>query len=281
MNFPNIGPQMVNHGHIESVATLLRERGSLTKVAAKLLADEVGQWALVKIDLRFEDYAHTEAIVVGATDAAVEVVLCKLDYLGYGEFDIKSSFGLVSAPIESPTDPNCSICLLRAIAGAVSIQGFKFPDTVYPEVGCSDLSMPLPLAAKPEALSIAQSIWAKVAQQVPAVTLGDHTEKDSMGTTNLGSMFKVCSVLLAQGALCKYRVHVIPLILTMCFFSGQNVVCAGTGIGKTSWLVPTLAQRKLKILGIERYAPNHDLSAQTLQRVRDHEKVHDLQVSSL
>ena len=62
----------------------------------------------------------------------------------------------------------------------------------------------------PDALSLVHSIWNKVAQQVPEVALADHTDTDSMGSTNHGSMFKLCNVLLAQGVLRKYRLNVIP-----------------------------------------------------------------------
>lgn len=65
------------------------------------------------------------------------------------------------------------------------------------------------------------------------------------------------------------------------FLSGQNIVYVGSGIGKTAWLLPTLAQLNLNMFGFERYVPNHDASADTMDKVRTHPKVHNLQVVSL
>ena len=54
------------------------------------------------------------------------------------------------------------------------------------------------------------------------------------------------------------------------FLSGQNIVYVGSGIGKTAWLLPTLAQLNLNMFGFERYVPNHDVSGETLDKVRTH-----------
>ena len=64
------------------------------------------------------------------------------------------------------------------------------------------------------------------------------------------------------------------------FLSNQNVVYVGSGIGKSAWLLPTLAQQDLKIFAFERYVPNHDFSARTLKEVRSHDKVYNLEVFS-
>jgi hypothetical protein len=54
----------------------------------------------------------------------------------------------------------------------------------------------------------------------------------------------------------------------------------GSGIGKSAWLLPTLAQQDLKIFAFERYVPNHDFSVRTLKEVRSHDKVYKLEVFS-
>jgi hypothetical protein len=65
------------------------------------------------------------------------------------------------------------------------------------------------------------------------------------------------------------------------FLSGQNVMYVGSGTGKTAWLLPTLAQLDLSMFAFERYPPNHDVSAQTLLKVREHAQVHNLKVKQL
>jgi len=65
------------------------------------------------------------------------------------------------------------------------------------------------------------------------------------------------------------------------FLSGQNVVYVGSGIGKTAWPLPTLAQLDLSMFAFERYTPNHDVSAKSLLKVREHSQVHNLKVKQL
>ena len=65
------------------------------------------------------------------------------------------------------------------------------------------------------------------------------------------------------------------------FLSDQNVVYVGSGIGKTAWLFSTLAQRDVNMYAFERFGRHHDISAQTLKEVRNHDNVHNLKVSSL
>lgn len=157
-------------------------------------------------------FRSSEDLVMFAAEAENPAAGVVLRRSAENEFSIVTQTGLVSAPLEVKSDPESSNFVLRAIAGAASLTGYEFPNTVYPELllSCTDFRMPLPQVAKPDALAIAQMIWNKVKQKVPQAETADHTEKDSMGTTNLGSMFKVCSLLLAQGALCKYRLNVIP-----------------------------------------------------------------------
>ncbi len=259
-----------------SIASLLRDKGTMTKEASHLLASAAATWAGVKITL---ECAGGQAIVAGAEDAAVRVVLCARSVAEFEHFDIMSQNGLVAVPPLAPLDPVCSTSLLRAISGAVSLVDFDFACTVFQEQG-RGFTMPLVMGAKPYALSIAQSIWSSVAKQVPQVGLADHTDKDSMGTMNLGTMFKVVSLLLAQGAICKYILYMIHEFQFV-FLSGQNVVYVGSGIGKTAWLLSTLAQLDLKMFAFERYVPNHDVSAETLMCVRNNNKVHNLKVASL
>ena len=194
---------------IMSIVSLLRERGTLTVPASQLLAHVAARWASIKITIQ----SGQHAFVAGGTNSAVEVVLsASTDTIGTCIFAINSQDRFVRAPLEAQSDPGCSNSLLRAIAGAVTLTGFEFSRTVYAEHAgtCIDFSMPLPQSSKPDALALAQIIWNKVATQVPRARMCDHTDKDSMGTTNLGSMFKVCNMLMAQGALSKYRLNVIP-----------------------------------------------------------------------
>jgi len=201
-------------GTLQSIVSLVREKGRLTAPAAQTLAHVVAQWARIRITIQ----SGVSVFVAGGTNTAAEVVLRVRPRLSFAAvdsdfiFDIMFQFGLQIAPLEAPSDPGCSILLLRAIAAAAALAGFEFPRTVYPAqaASCVDLTMPLLQSVKPDALSLAHSIWSKVAQQVPEMALADHTDKDSMGSTNLGSMFKVCNVLLAQGVLRKYRFNVIP-----------------------------------------------------------------------
>jgi hypothetical protein len=239
-NFPDYDcprvPSMDGAG-IQSVATHLRDRGSLTTESAHLLADVAAWWAGVKVTLACDGQEPFEA---GNLDARVVLVLNHGKSLE--SFDIKSEIGLVHAPQRSARDPVSSNCLLRAIAWAASLAKFGFPCTVYPEEAC-ELALPLPLAAKPIALTIAQCIWNRVTAKVPGVKLGDHTEKDSMGSTNLGTMFKVCSLLLAQGALCKYRLSVIAWLLTM-FFLAIKMLCTWVlGLASRLGFSPRLRNR--------------------------------------
>jgi hypothetical protein len=194
---------------IMSIVSLLREKGGLTEPASRLLALVAARWGSIKIIIQ----SGQQPFVAGGTNRATEIVLSlRRDMLGTCTFAIISQDRLVSAPLEAPRDPGCSNSILRAIAGAVTLAGFEFSRTVYPELAgtCSEFTMPLSQASKPDALALAQNIWTKVASQVPRAGMCDHTDKDSMGTTNLGTMFKVCNMLKAQGALTKYRLNVIP-----------------------------------------------------------------------
>ena len=270
--FPCDSMREKKQAHVQSIATHVRDQGDMTKASAQLLADVAARWAGVKITLEPGRGQSPEA---GAADA--HVVLCVRGGAKFNEFDIKSPTGLVRAPPLASQDPVCSTSLLRAIAGGVSLSGLELPRTVYTEQG-HEFALPLPVAAKPNALAIAQSIWSNVETVLPHVRLADHTDKDAMGTMNLGSMFKVIGLLMAQGALCKYIIYVIHEF-QLVFLSDQNVVYVGSGIGKTAWLFSTLAQLDLKIFAFERYARNHDMSAQTLTYIRKHAKVHNLKVA--
>ena len=258
--------------HVNSVVTLLRYQGGMTKEAAQLLMSVSATWAGFTITLECG-----EDVPFVAGEGNVHVVLCgSADFM---EFVIRSPTGLVRPPPLTPQDPVFSSSLLRAISGGASLSGFEFSCTVFPEAD-RELAMPLPAAAKPEALTIAHGIWSFVVSKVPAVVLADHTDKDSMGNTNLGSMFKVTSLLMAQGALCKYILCVINAF-QLVFLSEQHIVYVGSGIGKTAWLLSTLAQLDLSVYAFERFLPNYEFSAQTLLKVRNHPKVHNLKVVSL
>jgi len=248
----------------------------MTKESAELLVRVVATWAGLKISLCCGRYQPP--FITG--DGDVHVVLSVCGGLTFKEFAIRSTSvslnGLVRAPPLASGDPVSSTSLLRALSGAASLKDFEFPATVFPEAARS-FSMPLPVAAKPDALVIAQSVWSNVVSKLPHIKLADHTDLDAMGNTNLGSMFKVTSLLQAQGALCKYILCVIHEF-RLVFLSAQNVVYVGSGIGKTAWLLSVLAQLDLNVFAFERHPPNHDVSAQTLQQVRSHSKVHKLKV---
>jgi hypothetical protein len=192
-NFPESEVKTsVEKARFASVATVFREKGKLTPEAAHMLVGVVSQWAGINITLQ-----SLPTSSVGALEINI------LYIPGIVEFDIQSSAGLVRAPSLASQDPASSNSLLRSIAGGAALLNLEFPPTVFPERS-ADIALPLPQSAKPEALILAQSIWTRVTTNVPGTALGDHTEQDSMGTTNLGTVFKLCSVLLAQGALCKY-----------------------------------------------------------------------------
>jgi hypothetical protein len=195
-NFPESeGSTSIEKARFASVATVFREKGKLTTEAAQVVVDVASRWAAIKITLqKAQNWPR-----FGAHDFNI------LHVPGVTEFDIESSAGLVSAPSLASRDPACSNSLLRAIAGGAALLNWEFPPTVFPELN-ADISLPLPQSAKPEALILAHSIWARVSTNVPETALGDHTEQDSMGTTNLGTVFKLCSLMLAQGTLCKYIV---------------------------------------------------------------------------
>ena len=63
------------------------------------------------------------------------------------------------------------------------------------------------------------------------------------------------------------------------FLSFQNIVYVGSGIGRTAWLLPTLAQLDINVFAFERYVRNYDFSAQTLVEVRQNSRVHGLKVA--
>lgn len=269
MNFPF--PVDVN---TQSAVTHVRSRGEMTREVAEYLLRVVASWAACKITLKCGNKQEVEA----GTGAVNVVCVCNDE--NFTEFYIKTPEGLVSPVTQRPSDPKWSDCaLLRAITGAASLLQFEFPRTVFPEGYNERLDLPLPAAAKPDALTIAQSIWRDAVQKVPQVKLADHTELDSMGSLNLGSMFKVTSVLAAQGALCKYILCVINQFQLL-FLSDDNIVYVGSGIGRTAWLLSALAQLDLNVYAFERYVPNHDVSAHTLREVRRHTKVHKLKVAS-
>ena len=175
-----------------SVTTVFREKGKLTTEASQMLVDVASHWAGINIKLQF-----SPTLSVDAREFNI------LHDRGSDEFHIQSSARIISAPSLASRDPACSNSLLRAIAGGAALLNLEFPPTVFPERS-ADVALPLPQCVKPEALILAQSIWARVSANVPVTALGDHTDLDSMGTTNLGTVFKLCSLLLAQGALCKY-----------------------------------------------------------------------------
>ena len=190
----------------QSVATLVRHQGGMTKEAAQLLVNVAATWAGLVITLGFFGDQPLEATGIHG-NRPVHVVLRGRKVGKFNEFDIESPTGFVLPPSPGPLDPVCSNSLLRAISGGASLSDFEFPCTVFPEEDRS-FAMPLPAAAKSDAFTIAQSIWSTVVSKLPRVKLADHTEKDAMGNTNLGTMFKVTSVLLAQGVLCKYNYFV-------------------------------------------------------------------------
>ena len=187
-NFPEDG--------VQSIATLVREQGAMTQEAAEVLVQVAATWAGLTISLQ---WAKDQPFVTG-DGLVVQAALC---LRSVSKFDIRIQTTLVSSPQENPLDPVCSSALLRAISGAASLLRIAFPSTVLPEQD-KEVALVLPAAAKPLALTIAQNIWSAVKSALPQVKLGDHTDKDAMGSTNLGSMFKVTSLLVAQGILCKY-----------------------------------------------------------------------------
>ena len=258
---------------VASIATLLREKGKMTKEVAQLLVSVVATWAGLKITL---ECRRDQPLVIGK-NGGVHVVLRVCAGAQFNEFNIRSTTGLVKAPPLAHGDPVCSVSLLRAISGGLSLTDFELPPTVFAEEN-REFTMPLSAAAKPDALVIAQSIWSNVLSNLPVIKLADNTELDAMGNLNLGTMFKVTSLLLAQGALSKYILCVIHEFQFV-FLSGQNVVYVGSGIGKTAWLLSVLAQLDLNVFAFERDTRNHDFSAQALLQVRSHPKVHNLKVA--
>jgi hypothetical protein len=263
-----------NGALVQSIGTLLKDKGEMTEEAAELLVRVVTTWAGLRIVL---DWGRDQQAFITGDVTDVNVVVC--GGLKFKEFAIRTtsvSHGLVSAPPLAPGDPVSSTSLLRAISGAASLKDFEFPATVFPEAN-RNISIPLPVSAKPDALVLAQSIWCNVVSKLPHIKLADHTDLDAMGNLNLGSMFKVTSVLEAQGALSKYILCVIHEF-QLVFLSGQNVVYVGSGIGKTAWLLSVLAQLDLNVFAFERHVPNHEASAQTLLQVRSNPKVHKLKV---
>jgi hypothetical protein len=215
---------------VHSIVTLLRQQGDMTKETAQMLIGVAASWAGFKITLECGE----DAFVVGEGDN--HVVLCAR--ANFKEFDIRSPTGLVQPPPLSPQDPVFSSSLLRAISGGASLLSFEFSCTVFPEEH-RELAMPLPAAAKPDALTLAHSIWSAVVSKLPELKLADHTEKDSMGNTNLGSMFKVTSLLMAQGALCKYILCVINEF-HVCFLACKILCTWGPGLARRLGFCPRL-----------------------------------------
>ena len=174
-NFPEseVTSPSIDKARKASVATLFREKGELTHEAVQVLVDVAAQWAGIKISLeRAPQNQVTEPRFVGGVqNEDVNVCLC----VRGAEFDIDTPEGLLRVPPTTSRDPVCSNSLLRAIAAGASLAKLEFPGTVYPERS-GDIALPLPLAAKPDALTLAQKIWARVATLVPGVTLGDHRE---------------------------------------------------------------------------------------------------------
>jgi hypothetical protein len=215
---------------VHSIVTLLRQQGAMTKETAQMLIGVAASWAGFKITLDCGE----DAFVVGEGDN--HVVLCAR--ANFKEFDIRSPTGLVQPPPLSPQDPVFSSSLLRAISGGASLSSFEFSCTVFPEED-RELAMPLPAAAKPDALTLAHSIWSAVVSKLPELKLADHMEKDSMGNTNLGSMFKVTSLLMAQGALCKYILCVINEF-HVCFLACKILCTWGPGLARRLGFCPRL-----------------------------------------
>ena len=196
MDFPNRGVQGIADMEIQSVVTLLRDKGILTRESVGLLVGVIAEWAKFNITL----VCDGERLALGSGDGGFTVVLHV--HHGYADFEIGTQDGIICAPNMKITDPFCSFNLLRAVAGGASLGAFQFPRSVYPERACT-LSLTLPLAAKPPALMEARSIWETTKTKVPSTTLATHTDLDSMGSTNIGTMFKACSLMKAQGNLCR------------------------------------------------------------------------------
>ena len=276
-NFPDneLALSEMDKGLLASVATFFREKGVLTEEAAGMIAHVLARWAGIKISLQWA--VSGTRFIGNRLNEGCHVFLCRH---GVDEFDIRdpsNTPSLFSAPPLTSGDPVCSNSLLRAIAGGASLDKFDFPRSVYPETSF-DFNLPLPAACKPDGLVRALIIWKQVERQVPSVKMGDHTDEDSMGTTNLGTVFKVCSLLLCQGVLCKYVVYCDSMAFQHVFFSNQNVVYVGSGIGKTAWLFSTLAQVDVNMFAFERFPRHHDMSALALKEIR--RDVHNLKVSS-
>jgi hypothetical protein len=189
-NFPDSECAGIDEARIQSIATLLRESGEFTEEANKILVMVVAQWLNIEINLRYTDY-NSPNFAAGINLLVREST----------QFDIMTSFGRVIPPPLASSDPYCSVSIIRAIAGAVCFVACNVPATVYQETNCL---LTLILTAKPNHLILAQNIWNQVLKDYPQVKLGDHTVDDSMGSINFGTMFKVCSLLKAQGALDKY-----------------------------------------------------------------------------
>ena len=63
--------QAANDGKLQSVVSLVREKGRLTAPAAQTLAHVVAQWARIKITIQ----SGTSVFVTGSANTAAEVVL--------------------------------------------------------------------------------------------------------------------------------------------------------------------------------------------------------------
>jgi hypothetical protein len=271
----------IDKASLASASTLFREKGVLTEEAAGTMAKVLAQWANIKISLQWA--VSGTVFIANQLCEGTHVFLCRQ---GVDKFAIKdvsapsNTHSIFCAPQLTSGDPVCSNSLIRAIAGGASLNQIDFPRSVYPEHPM-EFSLPLSAACKPDGLARAQKIWAHVEQKLPSLRLGDFTDQDSMGTTNLGTVFKVCSLLLCQGVLRKYVLYFDSMTFQHVFLSNQNVVYVGSGIGKSAWLFSTLAQVDVKMFAFERFPRHHDMSAQALKAIRSDRNVHNLKVSSL
>ena len=221
----------------QSIATLLREHGEMTKEAAQTLVTVSATWAMLTITL---EWGTDKPFVAGKGSTHVALRLDGVSRLKV--FDIRSWNGLVRPPLPGPDDPVGSSSLLRAISGGAALSGFHFSRTLFPEVD-RETELPLPAAAKPDALTLAQQIWSYVVKKLAIVKLGDHTERDSMGSTNLGTMFKVTSLLLAQGALCKYVLCGINEFQFV-FVAGKTLCTWDLGLARRVGFYPRLRSKR-------------------------------------
>jgi hypothetical protein len=116
-------------------------------------------------------------------------------------------------------------------------------------------------------LKQAEINWDNIRKNIP-VDLQDHTKKDAMGTTNLGTLFKAILLVLRFGCLTR-SCQTIVIISARFWYRGDTLVEVGTGPAKSTTSLGTIAGVDVTIVGFERDERQFECAQTVLMHARE------------